>query len=1542
MSALKGGQAFGTREQVFKTGGQGFGTATGERGEVSMDDRRKRTGAAARPALRVSNVLRGAIVLAVATVGLLMLSGAPALAVRTHQVVGSFNGSDAPDGPFELVFGDAVDNSAGPGSHDVYVAELRDEGNEYVGAVDKFDEQGVYAGVRITGASTPAGSFSFLSDATFRNSGIAVDSSASANRGDVYVADIAHGVVDKFDENGNYVCQITAAATPSLSECNGVAGSATPAGSMEPRGLAVDASGDLYVADGAHAVIDKFGPAGEYIGQIADPNITEPGEIALDAGGDLYVDNGTLFGGAGVARFDSKGVFSEELDSNQPTSVAVDQGDGHVFVGEAAEPGEIAEFTASGGALDRFGHGGLAAAVDDATHRLYANQTFAGDVTIYGPDVVLPNVSTGAATDVAETSATLSGEVEPDLADGGGDVTSCAIEYGTSTSYGQTVPCSPQAPYAVATAVSATVALSPDTEYHLRVVASDSEGSNSGEDKTITTPGPATIADEAALPVTTTANLSATVDPYGSETTCKVEYVGEASFASSGYADAVSVPCSPGDVGSDFAAHEVGAHLGGLQMDSKYHYRFTAMNESSTGTTHGPDQEFVTFGIKSFSFESVDASEKPYTQAGGHPYQWNVRYEINTGVDSSGHTLPDANFKNVITELPVGFVGNATATPQCTAQDMNFDECSPAAQVGTLTVYTRGGESHEDPVFNMVPPPGVPAQLAVNIAGFVNTYIDVNVRTGGDYGLISVVHNAPSAEPVRAIWLKLWGVPAEKGHDPERVCPSDWRSKNQLPQYSFGCSDAAVPLPFLINPSACTGQPQTARLSLDAWNEPDVYVHKSVEVPPTTGCEHMSFYPHLTVQPETKVADSPSGLWVDLTVPQNTAPEGLNSSTLRKAVVALPAGVSVSPSAADGLQACSPEEIGLDNAEPARCPDKAKIGTIEIVSPMVPYTLTGTAFVAEQTNNPFGSLLAIYVVAQAHGALVKLAGHVELNPVNGQLVTTFEDTPQLPFSEFKLYFFGGPRGPLAMPVKCGTYTTTSELTPWSAPESGLDALPSDFFTIDEGCSGGFNPKFVSGVTDPQAGQYSNFALSFERSDGEGEPVGLSMSMPPGLLANLSRVPLCNEADANTGACPAPSQIGTVEAGTGPGSNPLFLPGEVYLTGPYKGGPYGLAVVVPAQAGPFDLGDVVVRQSLQIDREDAHVHIVSDPFPTIFDGIPLRMRRVDVNIDRPDFIVNPTNCEPMQITGTLTSTEGAAANVASRFQLTNCSALGFNPQLSAATSAHTSRSEGASLHVTLTYPANSVGKQANIRTVKVELPKALPSRLSTLQKACPDTVFDQNPAACPPESRIGTATASTPLMSEVLSGPAYFVSHGNAKFPELIIVLSGDNITVYLHGETFISKQGITSSTFHDLPDVPIGQFQLTLPQGPYSALTANTDLCSASLAMPTTYEAQNGASIHESTPIEVEGCPNSLLVRSHKVHSHTLALEVVVPGAGKLTANAKGLRGRSAASSRHSMLTLKLPESKAGRLRTKVQITFTPNTGKQRRILRKSITVTFP
>jgi hypothetical protein len=506
------------------------------------------------------------------------------------------------------------------------------------------------------------------------------------------------------------------------------------------------------------------------------------------------------------------------------------------------------------------------------------------------------------------------------------------------------------------------------------------------------------------------------------------------------------------------------------------------------------------------------------------------------------------------------------------------------------------------------------------------------------------------------------------------------------------------------------------------------------------------------------------------------------------------------------------------------------------------------------------------------GVVLKIAGELQLDPSTGQITTVFDENPQLPFSDLKLHFFGGPRAELATPESCGLFTTTSEAMPWSFPDSGPLATPSDTYVIDEACPSGFNPSFSGGSTNLQAGAYTSFVASFSRSDSDQEFGGLSVNLPPGLLANVGSVPLCTEAQVHetehdgVEKCPASSQVGTVRAGAGPGPNPLFVPGKVFLTGPYNGGPYGLAVVVPADPGPFNFGLVVVRQSLRIDPYTAAATDVSDPFPTRLDpvspsgrtnGIPIRLRRVDVEINRPGFAFNPTNCGKLKVGGAITSNQGSSSALAVPFQVTNCANLKFAPKFSVSTSAKTSRANGASLTAKLSYPNAPRGTQANIGRVKVDLPKQLPSRLTTLQKACTSAQFNANPGGCPAGSIIGHAVVHTPILAGALSGPAIFVSHGGEEFPSLTIILQGDGVTVDLVGATYINKAGVTSTTFKTVPDTPFSTFELTLPQGKDSALAANGNLCADKLVMPTAFVAQNGAEIHQSTKIGVTGCPKA-------------------------------------------------------------------------------------
>ena len=553
--------------------------------------------------------------------------------------------------------------------------------------------------------------------------------------------------------------------------------------------------------------------------------------------------------------------------------------------------------------------------------------------------------------------------------------------------------------------------------------------------------------------------------------------------------------------------------------------------------------------------------------------------------------------------------------------------------------------------------------------------------------------------------------------------------------------------------------------------------------------------------------------------------------------------------------------------------EASKVGTVEIKTPLLPNSLTGEAYLAAQNANPFGSLVALYVVAEEpiSGTLIKVAGEVKPDPVTGQLVSTFKDTPQLPFEDLKLHFFGGSRAPLGTPASCGGYTTRAAIAPWSGNAA---AEPSSEFQITSGPNGSacasplpFDPSLTAGSTNIQAGALTPFTTTMSRVDGQQSLQGIVLHMPPGISGLLSNVKLCGEPQADQGTCGRDSEIGETIVSVGLGGSPFSVRGgKVFVTEGYGGAPYGLSIVNPAKAGPYDLEKkttcdcVVVRAKIEVDPITAALTIATDntgPYkiPTILGGIPLQIQHVNVLINRPGFTFNPTNCDPMSITGSLSSTQGASSALSVPFQVTNCATLSFKPGFSVSTAGKTSRANGASLHVMLVYPKAPFGSQANIAKVKVDLPKQLPSRLTTLQKACPDSTFNQNPAACSPQSRVGEARATTPLLPVALSGPAYFVSHGGAKFPELVIVLSGFGTTVQLHAETFINKAGITSSTFRTVPDVPVGTFELTLPQGPYSALAANGNLCKSTLKMPTAFTAQNGMTIKQSTPISATGCP---------------------------------------------------------------------------------------
>ncbi len=902
------------------------------------------------------------------------------------------------------------------------------------------------------------------------------------------------------------------------------------------------------------------------------------------------------------------------------------------------------------------------------------------------------------------------------------------------------------------------------------------------------------------------------------------------------------------------------------------------------------------YGVESFEMNPEEEGGGPTTQAGSHPFQLTTSFSLDLRAmptkygNVSLEEQPYAMTRDLRFTLPPGLIGNPTPLPKCSSFVFTQQAagtpgfvCPSNTVVGVAVTANQEGLSTEqmpiefaEPLYSLEPSHGEPARFGFLVLGKIPVILDTSVRTGSDYGVVVTVPDVPSGVPLLASQVTFWGSPSDPRHDTTR---GECLAGENGFTYIVTEKEAACPIteeqPFLVMPTSCIG-PLHATMEADSWARPGQFASNEYTFTDREGaqygldgCNRLSFEPQIKVAPDGQQASTPTGLTVAVHVPQDASlnPRGVTESTVKDTTVTLPAGVALNPAGADGLEACGLGEVGLESPAEQSCPESSKVGTVEIKSPLLPNPLVGAAYLAQQGANPFGSLVALYIVVKdpVSGVIVKLAGEVKPDPVTGQLVSTFDNTPQLPFEDLSLHFFGGSRAPLGTPALCGGYTTTASIAPWSG-NPPVDS--SSEFEITSGPNGSpcsnplpFDPSLTTGSLNIQAGAFTPFTMTMSREDGNQNLDAIQLKMPSGLLGTLSNVKLCGEAEGDAGTCGPESLIGETTVSVGLGGNPYTVKGgRVYITGPYKGAPYGLSIVNPAKAGPFDLGQVVVRAKIEVNPENAALTIASDstgPYaiPQILDGIPLQIKHVNVSINRPDFTFNPTNCSPQEIGGALTSSQGTVSTLHVPFQVTNCAVLKFNPIFSISTNGKTSRANGASLNVKLTYPKAAFGTQANIGKVKVDLPKQLPSRLTTLQKACPAATFAANPASCPPDSRIGSATATTPVLPVHLEGPAYFVSHGGQKFPELIVALSGEGVTVYLHGETFISPAGITSSTFRTIPDVPIGVFELKLPQGPDSALAANGNLCASKLTMPTIFVGANGVSLKQSTPITTTGCP---------------------------------------------------------------------------------------
>lgn len=877
----------------------------------------------------------------------------------------------------------------------------------------------------------------------------------------------------------------------------------------------------------------------------------------------------------------------------------------------------------------------------------------------------------------------------------------------------------------------------------------------------------------------------------------------------------------------------------------------------------------LTVGDAPFALKSLDVETEsnPFfsaSQAGAVPEEIDTTINIlsqgrsNFDFPQSRGTYipaPSESLRDVVTHLPPGLIGNpAVSRPLCTPAQLNT--LTPRPEGGSIGVPPCPLQSQVGlfylpltdslvPLWNVVPPRGYPAALGFWYYNTV-TYLLPKLRPS-DNGIDVVVKRSSNSIPLPRTEAVLWGVPADPSHANLRgTCLDNFIGYSP----TYPCPFNGERKAFLRNPTSCPGTPLGWEIELDSFQHPGTFIRSATTTPAMEGCEKLPFDPSVSMAPTERVANSPSGLDVQIAMPQSSNPDGLAEADMKAATVVLPKGVTLNPASADGLAACSDEQLRLGLEGPSECPDASKLGTLELTTPLLEDPIEGSVYLRSQASQDPASgdlyRVALEIRSDERGVQIKLPGSLKVDPDTGRLTTSFDDLPQLPFESMRLHLKSGPRAPLTTPSSCGTYAAHAEFTGWNGKSVSFD--PS--FEIDQGCaSTGFKPGFEAGAVDNTAGDFSPFTLRVTRDDGQPNISRIDATLPPGELAKLAGVGICPEGGAVGGTCPASSLLGSTTVGAGTGPDPLYLPQPgkaptaVYLAGPYKGGPYSLVVKVPAQAGPFDLGTVAVRSAIEIDPTTTQVSVLSDPLPQIVGGVPVSYRDVRVNVDRPSFSLNPTSCEPHAVTGTIASNRGDVAHVSDRFQASDCASLGFKPRLALALKGAVRRGANPALTATLHMP-----KGANVARASVALPHSAFLDQSHIKTICTRVQFAADGgggAGCPAGSVYGHARAFTPLLDRPLEGPVYLRS-SNHNLPDLVASLDGA-IHVDLSGRIDSFQGGIRTS-FEAVPDAPVTKFVLAMQGGKKGLIQNSRNLCGSTSRADAKFDGQNGRA-HDFRPL---------------------------------------------------------------------------------------------
>jgi hypothetical protein len=899
------------------------------------------------------------------------------------------------------------------------------------------------------------------------------------------------------------------------------------------------------------------------------------------------------------------------------------------------------------------------------------------------------------------------------------------------------------------------------------------------------------------------------------------------------------------------------------------------------------------FGLKDLDVTFTGPNGEPSMQAGSHPFALTTILNVNTEPSPElEYDIPQGATKDLLVAMAPGLIGNPNAVPQCSmAEFLAFiqSDCPASSVLGvaTSTVINPGaGGEATGAVYNLPPPPGVAAEI-----GFwtivVPFAIDIRVSPQPPYRVTATPSNIPNSVPFYASNLELWGNPANSAHDGDR---GHCLGNNEL------CPVNIPEEPFLTMPTSCQG-PLPTLFEATSWEgelfAETIFSHDNSTPPAplgTTGCGKLGFTPSIEAKPSAASAETGSGLQFDVNFKDEglTNPKGIAQSTIKKAVVTLPEGMTVNPSVAEGLAVCSPGQLEgetLGSQPGAGCPNASKIGDVRVETPLLDKPIQGSAFLAQQDDpatsapgaeNPFDSLLAMYIVLKNPelGVLIKLPAKIEPDPKTGQLVTTLDNTPQLPFSRFSFNFREGARAPLITPPRCGSYEAKAVFTPWSNPAITRTATSS--FQIARGVNGGpcppggvppFHPGFEAGALNNDAGAFSPFNMRLTRADGEQDMTKFSSVLPPGEVGSLVGVAKCPEAaiaiaqsksgrqELASPSCPANSQIGRTLAGAGVGGALTYVPGKVYLGGAFKGDPLSVIAITPAVAGPFDAGTVVVHLALTLNPKTAEVEVdgaVSDPIPHILKGIPLKVRDLRVYVDRPNFTLNPTSCVESSARATLFGSnldlfnpaDDVPVSLSTRYQAANCLNLGFKPKLALKLKGGTKRGGHPALIANYT-PRKG---DANVKGLVVRLPRSAFLDQAHIRTICTRVQFAAK--ACPAGAQYGFIKAWTPLLEEPLEGPVYLRS-SNHNLPDLIFDLHG---LVDVEVATRIdSVHGGIRATVEDTPDAPLTKVVLKM-QGAKKGLIINSrNLCGSVSRANVQLEGHNGKEA-KSNPVMKPDC----------------------------------------------------------------------------------------